>query len=93
MLRGAVAVFLIAVSLLISSPQVFGADTVSLRFDNTAYRVEGSTLLTNNQIQSAVTLSRGKQREIADFQRALRALTSATPIPPRRVSPMTRLAS
>jgi hemolysin activation/secretion protein len=61
----------------LSSPQIFGADAVSLRFDITAYRVEGSTLLTNNQIESAVAPFRGKQRDFADVQRALEALEAA----------------
>ena len=77
MLRGAVAVFLIAAFFSVSSPQASGADPVSLRFDITEYRVEGSTLLTNSQVQSAVAPFRGKQRDFADIQRALEALEKA----------------
>ena len=77
MLRGAVAVFLIAAFLSVSPPQAFGADPVSLRFDITEYRVEGSTLLTKKQIQSAVAPFQGKQRDFADIQRALEALETA----------------
>ena len=77
MLRGAVAVFLIAAFLSVSPPQAFGADPVSLRFDITEYRVEGSTLLSNRQIQAAVAPFQGKQRDFADIQRALEALETA----------------
>jgi len=91
MLRGAVAVFLIAAFLSVSPPQAFGADPVSIRFDITEYRVDGSTLLSNRQIQ--VAPFRGKQRDFADIQRALKALTQATPVPPGRGSSITRPGS
>lgn len=77
MLRGVVACLVVAASFAFSSSQVLGADPVSLRFDITAYRVEGSTLLTNNQVQSAVAPFRRKQRDFADIQRALEALETA----------------
>src|SRR6266404_4128567 len=77
MLRGAVAFLLIEASLSFSSARVFGADPVSLRFDITAYRVEGNTLLSNSQVEYAVTPFRGKQRDFADIQRALEALETA----------------
>jgi hemolysin activation/secretion protein len=77
MLRGVVACLVVAASLAFSSLQVLGADPVSLRFDITAYRVEGNTLLTNNQVQSAVAPFRGTQRDFADIQRALEALETA----------------
>ena len=93
MLRGAVAVFLIAAFLSVSPPQAFGADPVRLRFDITGYRVEGSTLLSNRQIQAAVAPFRGKQSDFADIQRALKALTQATPVPPGRGSSITRPGS
>ncbi len=74
MLRGVVARFVVAASFWFCSSQILGADQVSLRFDITAYRVEGSTLLTNKQLQSAVAPFQGKQRDFADIQRALEAL-------------------
>lgn len=77
MLRGAVACLVVAASIVFSSPRVLGAEPVRLRFDITAYRVEGSTLLTNNQVQSTVAPFRGKQRDFADIQRALEALETA----------------
>ena len=54
MLRGVAASFAFC-----SSPTL-GVDPVSLHLDVTAYRIEGSTLLTNNQVQSAVAPFPGK---------------------------------
>ncbi len=77
MLRGVVACCVAAASFAAGLSPVFGADPVSLRFDITEYRVEGSTLLSNRQIQAAVAPFRGKQRDFADIQRALEALETA----------------
>ena len=54
-----------------------GADPVSLRFDISAYRVEGNTLLKEKKIQSVLAPYKGKQRDFGDVQRALEALESA----------------
>lgn len=56
MLRG------VAASCAFSLSPILDADPVSLCFDIAAYRIEGNTLLTNNQVQSAVALFRGKTR-------------------------------
>ena len=77
MFRSVVACLPFAASLSFFSPQAYGADPVSLRFDITAFQVEGNTLLTNKQVQSAVAPFRGKQRDFADIQRALEALETA----------------
>ncbi|MEO8009803.1 MAG: POTRA domain-containing protein, partial [Betaproteobacteria bacterium] len=54
-----------------------GADPVSLRFDISAYRVEGNTLLKPNKIQAVLAPYQGKQRDFGDVQRALDALEGA----------------
>src|SRR4051812_38774199 len=66
-----------ATALLLFLRQAAAADPVSLRFDISAYRVEGNTLLKEKKIQSVLAPYKGKQRDFADVQRALEALETA----------------
>ena len=50
----------VAASFASCSLPILGVDPVSVYFDITVYRIEGSTLLTNNQVQSAVAPFPGK---------------------------------
>lgn len=62
---------------LLAVSTAIGADPVSLRFDISAYRVEGNTLLKPKKIQAVLASYKGKQRDFADVQRALEALEGA----------------
>jgi hemolysin activation/secretion protein len=66
-----------AAALFLFVRQAAAADPVSLRFDISAYRVEGNTLLKQEKIQSVLAPYKGKQRDFADVQRALEALEGA----------------
>jgi len=68
--------FMAAVGLVILSKAI-AADPVALRFDISAYRVEGNTLLKEKKIQSVLAPYQGKQRDFGDVQRALEALEGA----------------
>ena len=57
--------------------KAIAADPVSLRFDISAYRVEGNTLLKDKKIQAVLAPYKGKQRDFGDVQRALEALEGA----------------
>ena len=67
--RGVIA----AVGVLALSKAI-AAEPISLRFDISAYRVEGNTLLKDKKIQSVLAPYKGKQRDFGDVQRALEAL-------------------
>ncbi len=73
MLRGVVA------SCAFSSSPILGAGLDSLRFDMAAYRNEGSTLLTDNQVQSAVAPFRGKASPATS--------PASSPVRPRAATP------
>src|SRR5258708_27257154 len=62
---------------LLALSKAIGADPVSLRFDISAYHVEGNTLLKEKQIESVLAPFKGKQRDFADVQRALEPLEGA----------------
>lgn len=74
---GVVARIFIAGICLLALSTAIGADPVSLRFDISAYRVEGNTLLKEKEIQSVLAPYQGKQRDFGDVQRALEALELA----------------
>ena len=68
--------FIAAVCVFVLSKAI-AADPVSLRFDISAYRVEGNSLLKEKKIQSVLAPFQGKQRDFSDVQRALEALEGA----------------
>ena len=74
---GVVARIGIAGACLLSLSMAIGAEPVSLRFDISAYRVEGNTLLKEKNIRSVLAPYQGKQRDFGDVQRALEAIEGA----------------
>ena len=73
MLRG------VAASCAFSLSPILDADPVNLCFDIAAYRIEGNTLLTNNQVQSAVAPFRGKASPVSP--------PASSPVCPRAATP------
>jgi hemolysin activation/secretion protein len=76
-LRGVISHVLLGALCFLVPLGALGADAVALRFDISGYRVEGNTLLKDQDVQSVLAPYRGKQRDFGDVQKALEALEAA----------------
>ena len=74
---GVFARIIVAGACVLALSKAIGAEPITLRFDISAYRVEGNSLLKDQKIQSVLAPFKGKQRDFSDVQRALEALEGA----------------